>query len=416
MAGLMDILSGAGAVMDVPGATVRNALAGRNPFQPISDPFSWQGRTTGRDLLQQYGLAGEDPTGMNMAGGVLAEMALDPLTWAGAGLLSKGLGLGARGAKAASTATRAARPAKALSAGMRPATAASFAAPALGAYFIGDNMTVPPEEQEAWKNWLGAGLMAAPLAMAGAKGLKGLAKGRQAAAVQAPKEGPFYSRLQEAILNAPEKFEQMPDKVVKGMPDRQVQISPNLMGHRSTVTKTIKGRPEQRTPGQTAHEQLQGYLSERAHPQEVDWVLGQQLKDAPEITKQSLMDLFEQRKIGLEVGRHGGAPVSSGVEYQARQYNPNLEDSPWLVGTGSSKRAAKADLQSLDDYDPGESHRLFRRKLKDPEHGPLTFPGMLIPGGKNATEVPIRLGGKPVPKGARYEVFDPKTGQPKSLP
>jgi hypothetical protein len=194
MGALMDLLSGAGAALDVPGSMVRDTLGGRNPFDQLATPFSWDNRLTGRDLLRTYGLAGEDPTGANMAGGVLAEMALDPLTWAGLGAATKlpgqlrqlhrtlkgrqaakaaiGPYLGSAAKEAASSA--AAQPAKALSAGMRPATAASFASPALGAYFIGDNMTVPPEEQEAWKNWLGAGLMAAPLAMAAGRGARRL--------------------------------------------------------------------------------------------------------------------------------------------------------------------------------------------------------------------------------------------------
>jgi hypothetical protein len=170
--------------LDVPGSMVRDALGGRNPFDQVVDPFSWDSRLTGRDLLRLYGLAGDQHTGMNAAGGFLAEVALDPLTWTGAGALSRALGMGAKGARAAGAASRAgqaasrvapaaraAAPAARAIPGMRPATAFSIATPALGAYMLGDNMSVPPEEQEAWKNWLGTGLMAAPLLFGMARGV-----------------------------------------------------------------------------------------------------------------------------------------------------------------------------------------------------------------------------------------------------
>jgi hypothetical protein len=180
MSMLMNLLSGAGAAMDVPGATVRNTLAGRNPFQPLANPFEWEGRVAGRDLLAQYGLASREPTGRNMAGGYLAEVVLDPLAWGGVGALSRALGMGARGARAVGTASRAGQAAGSAAPVARaagPATgrtagamAMSVGPPAVGAYMIGENMN-DPQEQQAWKNWAGAGLMATPLVLGMARGV-----------------------------------------------------------------------------------------------------------------------------------------------------------------------------------------------------------------------------------------------------
>lgn len=98
----MDLLSGAGTVLDTPGRFTRTALAGRNPFAAIFDPS--QG-VSGRDLLQQYGMVGENtdqgwtPDSGDI-GGFLAEMALDPTNLIGGGLLAKILGTASK-AKAA---------------------------------------------------------------------------------------------------------------------------------------------------------------------------------------------------------------------------------------------------------------------------------------------------------------------------
>jgi hypothetical protein len=168
MGRLMDILSGAGAAFDLPGSTVRDIAGGRNPFDQWMTPFSWDNRLTGRDLLRQYGLASEEDTGLNAAGGVATEMALDPLAWTGAGALYKALSGGAKAARAA----RSAAPlAKAVQSSVKPMTAMSIASPVAGAYLIGDNMQAPPEDQNAWKNWMGIGLMAAPLVLGMARGV-----------------------------------------------------------------------------------------------------------------------------------------------------------------------------------------------------------------------------------------------------
>lgn len=74
-------ISAAGWLLDTPGAIVRGALSG-GPSKAIS--ALWEGsedRVTGRDLARQYGLVGEEDTWANFAGGLAAEMALDPLTY-----------------------------------------------------------------------------------------------------------------------------------------------------------------------------------------------------------------------------------------------------------------------------------------------------------------------------------------------
>lgn len=170
---LLDILSGIGNTLDVPGSMVRDTLGGENPFDQLMSPWSAKNRLTGRDLTRRWGLSGEEDTGLNMAGGVATEMALDPLMWLGAGLLTKAL----KGSRVAAGATKAAASPmqQAFRGSARPATALSVASPVAGAYLMGDNATRPPEQQEAWKNWLGAGLMTAPLVLGMAKGAKSLA-------------------------------------------------------------------------------------------------------------------------------------------------------------------------------------------------------------------------------------------------
>lgn len=92
-------LGGIGAVgnfLDLPGSMVRDVatwLPGgpkpANPFDQLLSPFSGDHRTSGRDLLRGYGLAGEKDSWGNFAGGLGAEIALDPLTYVGVGLASR---------------------------------------------------------------------------------------------------------------------------------------------------------------------------------------------------------------------------------------------------------------------------------------------------------------------------------------
>lgn len=68
----------AGNILDTPGAIVRGLLAGENPLPGIMSPDK---RTSGRDLLEQYGMLDANEEGLDWGDGAgfIAEMALDPL-------------------------------------------------------------------------------------------------------------------------------------------------------------------------------------------------------------------------------------------------------------------------------------------------------------------------------------------------
>jgi hypothetical protein len=70
-------LATAGYILDTPGALVRGILAGK----PLSFLGSSDDRVTGRELLRQYNLVGEDDNWSNFTGGLAAEVLLDPLTY-----------------------------------------------------------------------------------------------------------------------------------------------------------------------------------------------------------------------------------------------------------------------------------------------------------------------------------------------
>lgn len=76
---LLDILSGIGNTLDVPGSMVRDTLGGENPFDQLMSPWSAKNRLTGRDLLRRAGWAGQEDTWGNLAGGIGLELATDPL-------------------------------------------------------------------------------------------------------------------------------------------------------------------------------------------------------------------------------------------------------------------------------------------------------------------------------------------------
>lgn len=80
-----------GNLLDLPGSSVRDALAMRNPFDQYLSPLSDVNRTSGRDLARHYGLASNKDTWGNFAGGLAAEALLDPTNLIGAGLIGKGL-------------------------------------------------------------------------------------------------------------------------------------------------------------------------------------------------------------------------------------------------------------------------------------------------------------------------------------
>lgn len=88
-------LQAAGWLLDTPGALVRGILAGK----PLSFLGTSDDRVTGRELLRQYGLVGEDDNWWNFGGSLIAEVALDPLTYLnplaslGRGALTKSVGV-----------------------------------------------------------------------------------------------------------------------------------------------------------------------------------------------------------------------------------------------------------------------------------------------------------------------------------
>lgn len=77
--GVVSGLSAVGNVLDLPGSSVRDVLAGKNPLDQWASPTSSLNRTSGRDLLRQHGLIGHKDTYGNFFGGLGAEILTDPL-------------------------------------------------------------------------------------------------------------------------------------------------------------------------------------------------------------------------------------------------------------------------------------------------------------------------------------------------
>ena len=100
------MLTAIGNLLDLPGSMARDAIMLRNPLDQILDPFSHENRTSGQDILNNFGL--QDSPWLSLA----LEMGLDPTTYVGYGALSKGakgLGLVSKGASGAKTVGRAAK-------------------------------------------------------------------------------------------------------------------------------------------------------------------------------------------------------------------------------------------------------------------------------------------------------------------
>lgn len=93
-------LATAGWLLDTPGALVRGVLAG----DPLSVFGSSERRVTGRELLRQYGMAGDEDTWGNFGSGIAAEVLLDPLTYLSGGLSLIGKGSLSQAGKAAQAA------------------------------------------------------------------------------------------------------------------------------------------------------------------------------------------------------------------------------------------------------------------------------------------------------------------------
>lgn len=95
---LLDALAYAGETLDKPGAAVRGLAAGRPdqllnlvPFSDaigLTDPSQ---RVSGRDLLQQYGMLGENTPGLDFGdvAGFAVEEGLDPVNWIPGGFVAK---------------------------------------------------------------------------------------------------------------------------------------------------------------------------------------------------------------------------------------------------------------------------------------------------------------------------------------
>lgn len=241
-----------------------------------------------------------------------------------------------------------------------------------------------------------AALGSVPLAMALGKGAAGLAG--------AARKTPFFSRLEEAIKSAPESFasraEQVRERIIPG----KVITNPKT----GEVIKTIPDRVVRETiPASSASDQLMGYLNERAHPQEIEWVLGDQFADADKITRDALMDAYSKGKIDLDVVRHGGEKqlvgYRPGIKYRSGRVDGVIGDSLFEMDsaldraafnvsapTSSRQEAARTALDTAKLYTDQHVTPVVKA-IRTPVNGPLRFPDMLVPGGKDATEVPIRL-------------------------
>lgn len=79
------MLQAIGNAMDLPGSMVRDTLTLNNPLDQLLDPFGDSNRTSGAQMLEGLGM---DP-GHSILGTVL-EMGLDPATYLGAGLATRG--------------------------------------------------------------------------------------------------------------------------------------------------------------------------------------------------------------------------------------------------------------------------------------------------------------------------------------
>lgn len=88
-------VTGLGWILDTPGAMARGLLSG-GPGKAISALWETSDdRVTGRELLRQYGMVGDEDNWMNFTGGIVTEALLDPTTYVSLGL-NQILGQGAK--------------------------------------------------------------------------------------------------------------------------------------------------------------------------------------------------------------------------------------------------------------------------------------------------------------------------------
>lgn len=168
--------------MAMPGDYLRGALADPGAILPGGRPVR---RTTGRELLESYGLVSPNQEGFDVgdAAGFATDLLVDPLNvLLGAGAIKGGL----KGVRSLAGAAKTGKAAESLTAaksalGAIPGAVArqgkgmayAIGAPVGGAYLMANN-----EEGSDWKDILGMGMMASPLvlplAMAAGRKAKGV--------------------------------------------------------------------------------------------------------------------------------------------------------------------------------------------------------------------------------------------------
>lgn len=92
-------LSAVGNLLSLPGSMVLDALSFRNPLDQLLTPFSPDNRTTGKDILRNFGVVGKGDSLASTIAGMGVELALDPLTYFTLGTHA-GLTKGGKAAKA----------------------------------------------------------------------------------------------------------------------------------------------------------------------------------------------------------------------------------------------------------------------------------------------------------------------------
>ena len=83
----IEALMGLMNAVDLAPSVLRDLVGGEgfDSFDQIMTPFSSENRMSGRDVLREYNLAGDEDTWGNFGGGLLAEMVLDPVNLASMG-------------------------------------------------------------------------------------------------------------------------------------------------------------------------------------------------------------------------------------------------------------------------------------------------------------------------------------------
>lgn len=83
---LASLLAPLSNALDLPGSMVRDVATIRNPLDQLMSPFSSENRTSGRQMLRDYGAVGEEDTYLNAILGGLTEIGTNPLSFMGTGV------------------------------------------------------------------------------------------------------------------------------------------------------------------------------------------------------------------------------------------------------------------------------------------------------------------------------------------